>query len=230
MKKAIPWAVLAAALFLAVSCASTPPQKPKEPETPQVTVEPQKPAVPAPEAELAKAKELKQRADRYSLGDYAPVEYAAAVKDLGAGEAAYGKDNAASKQSLDRAIDGFNTVISKGGGLLVERIQAESTASKKAADDIKAPVAVKDEYASALEVYNRAIKEKAAGDLEQAGSDFAQARDMFDAVYQTARDKREKALQAIQETDQVLEVSEQKASVAGETLTKEGFPAEGGGQ
>jgi tetratricopeptide (TPR) repeat protein len=228
MKKAIPWALLAAALFLAVSCASTPPEKPKEPEPPQVTVEPQKPAVPAPEAELAKAKELKQRADRYSLGEYAPVEYAAAVKDLEAGEAAYGKDNAASKQSLDRAIDGFTTVISKGGGLLVDKIQVQSTASKKAADDIKAPVAVKDEYAKALEVYNRAIKEKAAGNLEQAGSDFAQAQDMFDAVYAQARDKREKALQAMKETEQLQAESEQKAQEAETSLTDEGFSTEGG--
>ncbi len=228
MKKAIPWAVLAAALFLAVSCASTPPEKPKEPVTPQVTVEPQKPAVPAPEAELAKAKELKQRADKYSLGEYAPVEYAAAVKDLETGEAAYGKDNTASKQSLDRAIDGFNVVIRKGGGMLVDKIQEQSAASKKAADDIKANVAVKDEYATALEVYDRAIEEKAAGDLEQAGSDFAQAQDMFNAVYAQARDKRERALQVMKEAEQLQAESEQKAQEAETSLMDEGFSTEGG--
>jgi hypothetical protein len=228
MKKAIPWAVLATALFLAVSCASTPPEKPKEPETPQVKVEPQKPAVSAPEAELAKAKELKQRADKYSLGEYAPVEYAAAVKDLEAGESAYGKDNAASKKSLDSAIDGFTTVISKGGGILVDKIQQQSAASKKAADDIKANVAVKDEYAKALEVYNLAIKEKAVGDLEQAGSDFAQAQDMFDAVYGQARDKRENALQAMKEAEQLQAESEQKAQEAEKSLTDEGFSTEAG--
>ena len=228
MKKTLLWAGLAAALLFAASCASTPPQKPTPEPEPQVQVEPQKPA--APEAELAKAKELKQRADKYGLADYVPEEYAAASKDLAAGEAAYGKDNAASKQSLDKAISGFTAVISKGGALLVDRIQAESTASKKAADDVKAPVAVKDEYAAALAVYNGAVAAKKAGDLEKAGTDFAQARDSFDEVYQKARAKREKALQALQETDQVLTESEAKASEAQQGLENEGIPATGSGQ
>jgi hypothetical protein len=226
MKKALLWVALAAALVLAVSCKSTPPEQPA-PEQP-VQVEPAKPTVPAPEAELAKAKELKARADKYNLAEYAPDEYAAAVKDLAAGEAAYGKDNAAAKASLDKAISGFTAVINKGGGALVDRIQAESTAAKKAADDVKAPVAVKDDYAQALVVYNRAIAERAAGDLEKAGSDFAQARDMFDAAYQEARSLREKALQAIQATDQALATSEQIAESAEQTLAEEGFPAAGG--
>jgi hypothetical protein len=230
MKKTLLWAALAAALLFAASCASTPPVQPTPEPEPQVQVEPQKPAVPAPEAELAKAKELKQRADTYGLADYAPEEYAAASKDLAAGEASYGKDNAASKQSLDKAIAGFTSVINKGGAALVERIQSESTASKKAADDAKAPVAVKDEYAAALAVYNGALAAKKAGNLEKAGNDFAQARDMFDAVAKTALAKREKALQALQQTDQVLAESEAKASEAAQQLTSEGIPATGSGQ
>ena len=226
MKKTLFWAALAAALLFAASCKSTPPVEP-EPE-PQVQVEPVKPAVPAPEAELAKAKELKARADKYGLADYAPAEYAAATKDLAAGEAAYGKDNTASKASLDKAISGFTAVIAKGGGMLVEKIQAESTAARQAAEDIKADVAVKDEFAAALEVHNRALKEKAAGDLEKAGADFAQARDMFDAVYETAYAKREAALKAIQQTDEALAESEQKAADAQEALDSEGVPVQGG--
>lgn len=230
MKKAIPWAVLAAALFLAVSCASTPPEKPKEPETPPVKVEPVKPTVAAPEAELAKAKALKARADSYDLGDIVPVEYAAAKKDLEAGEAAYGKDNAASKESLDKAIDGFTTVIAKGGGLLVDKIQQRSSASKKKADDIKANVAAKDEYGKALAVYNQALQDKAAGNLEKAGNGFAEADQMFTAVYETARAKRENALEIMKEAEQVQAQSEQKAADAERSLTDEGFSAEGGGR
>jgi outer membrane protein TolC len=79
-------------------------------------------------------------------------------------------------------------------------------------------------------VYNRAEKEKAAGDMEKAGADFAQARDMFDAAYQSARQKREQALKAIQETDEALAQSEQKAVEAQETLDSEGIPVQGEGQ
>ena len=65
MRRIVPWAALLAALLLAVSCASTPPAKP--PETPQP---PEKPAVAAPDAELAQAKSLQQKADKYGLGDF----------------------------------------------------------------------------------------------------------------------------------------------------------------
>ena len=112
--------------------------------------------------------------------------------------------------------------------MLVEKIQAESTAARQAAEDIKADVAVKDEFAAALEVHNRALKEKEAGDLEKAGADFAQARDMFDAAYETASAKREAALKAIQQTDEALVESEQKAADAQEALDSEGVPVQGG--
>ena len=155
MRKTLFWAALAAAVVLAASCASTPPKAP-EPEPEPKAVQ----AVPAPEAELAKAKELKDRADAYDLGQYAPEEYAAAEKDLAAGEAAYGKDNAAAKKSLDKAVEGYTAVIAKGGAILVDRIQRESESSKKAADAVKAAVAVKEEYAAALALYNAGLAAK----------------------------------------------------------------------
>jgi hypothetical protein len=224
MRKTLFWAALAAAVVLAASCASTPPKAP-EPEPEPKAVQ----AVPAPEAELAKAKELKDRADTYDLGQYAPEEYAAAVKDLAAGEAAYGKDNAAAKKSLDKAVAGFTAVIAKGGAVLVDRIQLESESSKKAADAVKAAVAVKDEYAAALALYNAGLAAKKAGDLEKAGSDFAAARDGFDGAAVTARDKRERALQAMQETEDALAASEQNAADAQKALDSEGIPAQAGG-
>lgn len=223
MRKTLFWAALAAAVVLAASCASTPPKSP-EPQ-----VEPEKPVVPAPAAELAKAKELKDRADAYDLGQYAPEEYAAAEKDLAAGEAAYGKDNAAAKKSLDKAVAGYTAVIAKGGAILVDRIQRESESSKRTADEVKASVAVKDEYAAALAMYNGALAAKKAGDLEKAGSDFAAARDMFDDVAATARGKREKALQAMQETEDALAASQQKAADAQQALDSEGIPVQAGG-
>src|SRR5512135_1265522 len=111
MKRLVPLAVLAGALVLVVSCASTPPQKPAEPAPEQPKEQPKEQpqaAVPAPDAELAQAKELKQKVDDWGLGDYDPQEYDAANKALQAGEDAYGKDNAASKKSLDSAITGYN--------------------------------------------------------------------------------------------------------------------------
>jgi len=212
MRRIVPWAALLAALLLAVSCASTPPATP--PETPTAG---------APEAELAKAQGLQQRADKYGLGEYAPEDYAAATKDLKAGQDAYGKDNAASKESLTRAIDEFTSVITKGGALYLAKVQAESLASKKAADDLKASVAVKDEYAEANEAYQRALKAKDAGDIENAVADFTKARDLFDAAAALARQKKENATKALAGTKESMTASEKKAADAQKSLKDEGF-------
>ena len=175
MRKIIYLAAAAGALFLVISCASTPPQQPK-PETPQPqAVQPVQPAAAAPDAELAQAKGLQQRVDALGLGTYDPDDYAAANKDLQAGQDSYGKDNAASKKSLQAAITEYNAVISKGGPLYLAKLQEQTEASKKAADDLKASVAVKDDYATANGVYKKALQEKDAGDIENAGKDFVQA-------------------------------------------------------
>ena len=217
MRRIVPWAALIAALLLAVSCASTPPAKP--PETPQ----PEKPAVAAPDAELAQAQSLQQKADKYGLGQYDAEDYAAATKDLKAGQDAYGKDNAAAKESLTKSIDEFKSVISKGGALYLAKLQAQTEASKKAADDLKASVAVKDQYGEANDVYQRALKEKDSGDIDSAAADFTKARDLFDAAAALAQQKKDNATKALAGAQETMTASEKKAADAQKTLKDEGF-------
>jgi hypothetical protein len=226
MKKAIRGAALFAALALVVSCATTPAQKPVDQPVEKPT------AVGAlPEAELAKAKALKEKADAYSLGDYAPAEYAAAEKDLAAGESAYDKDNTASKASLDKAIAGYTSVIAKGGPLYLAKLQAQTDAARKAADDAKAGVAVKDDYDKAVAVADRAVKEKNALDIASAAADFPQATDMFNAAAASAREKRAAAEAAIKAANASAESSKQTAVAADSTLQTEGFTdVQGGGK
>ncbi len=220
MRRLVPLAVMAGALFLVISCASTPPQKPAEPVPEQPPAQPQ---AGAPDAELAQAKALKQKVDAWGLGDYAPEDYAAANKDLQAGEDSYGKDNAASKKSLDSAITGYNAVITKGGPQFLAKGQSDAEASKKAADDLKASVAVKDDYAKANETYQRAIKEKNALDIDNAAKDFEAARDEFDAVAKTAQEKKDAAMQAMQSAQEEQSASQQKADDAVKALKDEGI-------
>jgi tetratricopeptide (TPR) repeat protein len=207
MRKALLIVLAAAALLMAVSCASTPPEK----------------AVPLPETELAQAKQLKAKADLYNLGPLAQAEYTAAENDLKAGEDAYGKDNAASKASLDKAISGYQAVIAKGGPLYLGTISDRTAAAKKAADDLKASVAVKDDYAKAKAVYDRALAAKTAGDLEAATKDFEEARKMFEAVKAVAQEKRDKALAANTDAAKALEDSAAKAAEAQAALEAESF-------
>jgi tetratricopeptide (TPR) repeat protein len=207
MRKALLIVLAGAALLMAASCKSTPPEE----------------AVPLPETELAKAKELKAKADLYKLGPLAQAEYTAAENDLKAGEEAYGKDNAASKTSLDKAISGYQAVIAKAGPLYLGTIHDKTAAAKKAADDLKSSVAVKDDYAKAQAVYDRAVAAKTSGDLETATKDYEEARKMFEAVAKIAAEKRDKALAAGADAEKAKADAEAKAAEAQKALDAETF-------
>jgi len=207
MRKALLIVLATAALLMVASCKSTPPEV----------------AAPLPETELAKAKELKAKADLYNLGPLAQAEYNAAESDLKAGEAAYGKDNAASKASLDKAIAGYQAVIDKAGPLYLGTLNDKAAAAKKTADDLKASVAVKDDYAKAQAVYDRALKEKAAGDLAAATKDFEEARKLFEAVAKVAAQKRDLALAAGAEAAKAQADAEAAAAAAQKALESEGL-------
>ena len=156
MMKAIRGAALCAALALVASCASA-PQKPVE--QPQQPVVQPTPAGALPEAELARAKALKDQVDKYSLGDYDGEDYAAAEKALAAGQDTYGKDNTASKKSLDAAIAGYTAVNAKGGAAYLAKLKEKMDAARADADAAKAPVAVKEDYGKASAVADRAMAE-----------------------------------------------------------------------
>jgi tetratricopeptide (TPR) repeat protein len=207
MRKAFLIVLAGAALLMAASCKSTPPEE----------------AVPLPETELAKAKELKAKADLYKLGPLAQAEYDAAESDLKAGEVAYGKDNAASKVSLDKAIAGYQAVIAKAGPLYLGTLNDKAAAAKRAADDLKASVAVKDDYTKAQAVYDRALAAKASGDLEAATKDYEEARKSFDAVAKVAQEKMDKAFAANADAAQALYESAAKAAEAQDALEAERF-------
>ncbi len=219
MRTALFQAILLGGLALVVSCASAPTGKPGE-EAAQAL----------PEAELARAKDLNQRIDNLGLGDYARTEYTAGLKSLKTGEDAYGKDNAASKRSLDDAIGAFTAVIAKGGPLYLGKAREQTLSSKKAADDAKAAVAVKDDYAKASQSYDRAEKDSAAGDIESAAKGYASARDLFSAAAARALQKRAKAQQALRDADTALSASEQKAADSQKSLQAEGFGVSSGSQ
>ena len=235
MRKISLFASLLVVFAFAISCASTPPQNPlpeaAQPEAAQPeAAQPEKLAVSAPDAELAQAKNLQLKIDTYGLAPYDAENYQTGTRDLKAGEDAFGTDNASSKKSLDSAISAFDAVIAKGAPLLVAQVQEQSEASKKAADDLLAAVAVKEDYAKADAIYQGALQEKSAGDLESAGKDFSEAQKLFDAVAEAAQKKKDVAMQSLQAAQQDLTSSEQKAADAQTLLQEEGIAVSGSGQ
>ncbi|HET6450604.1 MAG TPA: hypothetical protein VFI08_04800 [Spirochaetia bacterium] len=220
MRKLAVLAMAGGALLLVVSCASTPAPKPA-PAAPAAA--PAAAAPGAPDQELAQAKDLKAKVDSFGLGDFDADDYAAANKDLQAGQDSYGKDNAASKKSLDSAISEYNAVLSKGGDAYLAKSQAQADASRKAADDLKASVAVKDDYAAADAVYQQAVKERASGDIANSSKDFDSARQQFDAVAAAAQKKKDAALQAMQNATDQQTASQKNADDAEKSLKSEGI-------
>ena len=218
MRKALLIVLATVALLMAASCKSTPPVEPVQP------VEPAKPvAAPLPESELAKAKDLKARVDLFKLGPLAQAEYTAAENDFKAGQDTYGKDNAASKASLDKAVSGYQAVIAKAGPLYLGPLSDKAAAAKKSADDLKASVAASADYAKAKAVYDKALAEKTAGDLEGATKDFEEARKLFEAAAKVAAEKRDKALAAGKDAAKAGEDSAAKAAEAQKALESESF-------
>jgi colicin import membrane protein len=234
MKKIVTFGFLLAALSLVISCASAPPAKPEpepqpepQPQPEQPQPQPEQPAVANPDAERDQAESLQQKVDKYGLGNYDKDDYQAAGQALQAGQDAYGKDNAASKKSFLAAVDGYNAVLAKGGPLFLADAQKSADAARKAADDLKASVAVKDDYGKADAVYQRALEEKDAGDIENASKDFADAQAQFTAVAEVAQQKKDAATKAVQEAQQDAATSEQTATDAQNSLVNEGLVPSG---
>lgn len=186
MRKNLLLLVPAAALFLIVSCASPPETVEELPE--------------APEKEYAQAKELRQLIEDYDLSPAAPAAFQSAEERFQAGEAAYGKDNEAAKTAFDAAIKGYEEVISEAFPQLVRRRQSEVDAVRQAADELKAPVAVKEQYAAAASVYDRAVAARDAGNFQEALKLLDEAEKLFEAVYAEARAKKQRAEQSMSET------------------------------
>jgi hypothetical protein len=228
MKKIAFFSALLAVMALIISCASAPAKQPEPEQTkPQATPQ-EKPA--APDAELQQAKDLRQKADAYNLGSLDAEDYDAGVKSLQAGQDAYGTDNDAARASLQSAITSFKAVISKGGAVYLGQEQQKTEAAKKTADDLKAGVAVKDDYAQAESLYEKAIKEKDAEDIDNASRDFGQSRDMFVTVAASAQEKKTAAEKALADAQQGQTDAEKKAADAQQALKDEGFTATGAAQ
>jgi hypothetical protein len=234
MKKALVFALLAAVSVIVASCASA-PAKPMEKQQGTAPMT----AASLPEAELASARELQQKADAFHLGDFAPEEYAAGKSALAAGQDSYGKNNAASRKSLDQAAASFTAVIDKGGKAYLAKAKAEADTSRKAADDLKASAAIQlsaassrekyiaYEYGKAQEAYDKAGKEGEAGDLGAAGKDYAAARSGFTAAAASAQVKKDRAVRALAETERAMTASEKNAEDAQKSLRDEGFTSSG---
>ena len=123
-------------------------------------------------------------------------------------------DRAAGVDMLDESILRFNLVVQKGRQMVATGSKEKTDDSKAKSEQIKAQVAVKDQYQSAVGVYDDGVSKLAAGNYEDAAAAFDQAREAFDAAYAAAADKRAKAQAAMDSAAAAAADSARKADEA----------------
>jgi hypothetical protein len=123
-------------------------------------------------------------------------------------------DRASGVDALDEAILRFNLVVQKGREMAVAVVKAKTDESKQRSEEIKANVAVKDMYDSAIQLYNEGASQLAAKDYEAAVGAYTDAGAGFDAAYQAAAAKRATAEAAMKEAANATAESQRKAEEA----------------
>ena len=211
-------------LGLLGSCATAPETEPdtadqeQEGDTETVAEAVAAEAVPRPDAEQKQAADLKSRIETYGLDKLAPQEYQAAEEKFADGMAALDKDNAASQKAFEEAIVGYQGVIDKGFPLASGAMKERTQAAMNRADEVKGAVAAKEDYQKARQVHQQAIAAEQAGDYENALARFEQAEGLYLAVYDAAKEKRDRAEASLKESQAELEALEARLKEAADEI------------
>lgn len=123
-------------------------------------------------------------------------------------------DRAAGQDALEEAILRFNLVVQKGREMTVSTIKDKTDEAKRRSEDIKANVAVKDQYEAAQSLYAEGASQLAAKDYESAADSFDRAGAGFDEAYQAAAEKKAKADEAMKAAEEATAESQRKAEEA----------------
>jgi hypothetical protein len=123
-------------------------------------------------------------------------------------------DRASGVDALDEAILRYNLVVQKGRETAVSTVKEKTDAEKQRSEDIKANVAVKDQYDAAMGLYNDGAGKLAAKDYEGAADAYSGAGSAFQAAYESAAQKRAAAEAAIKSAGEATAESQRKAEEA----------------
>ena len=183
--------------------------------------------VPAPDDAYDTAKTLRAQIQEFDLAQYAQSEFDSGETQFAAAEVAYNtEDYAAADGGFNLAIDSYTRVIRAGFRAIAGARQEEAEAQRALADEVKASVALTDNYAAALDIYNQALAQAEAGNDQNAAVLFENAAGLFAQVFADASAKRQQALEAMGRVDERI----QGLDVQRETLEREAQDDEGDDQ
>lgn len=124
------------------------------------------------------------------------------------------KEQASGVDSLDEAILRYNLVLQKGREMAATTVKEKTDQSKQRAEDIKADVAVRELYDSALQSYKEGDDQLLNKEYESAADAYDKSGSAFDEAYQAAAEKRAKAAEAIKAAEEATAESQRKAEEA----------------
>ena len=162
--------------------------------------------VSSPETKYNSATRLREKVHKYNLQQYAEEEYNIAEKNYQeAKELIDSKKNNKADKKLDEVNKKYQSVLDKGFPPCTEYRNKIVKEKKEMALEIKADVAVKNEYKEAEQIYNEALDYKEKKEYEKAIDTLNLAEEKFINAYDTAEDKKIRAEKSIKSTEDAFE-------------------------
>ncbi len=160
-------------------------------------------------------------ADEIEAKDYSRWDsgnYALAMEKLEAEEALWSSEDAVRRaealDALEEAILRLNLVIQIGRESIASAARENAEASKYRSDDIKAGVAAREEYESALSAMGDADSLFKLKEYEAAAEAYALSMSAFDRAFEIAAEKRTRASEAMRRAEEAAADSGRKADEA----------------
>ncbi|MDR3343182.1 MAG: hypothetical protein LBT14_10460 [Treponema sp.] len=158
---------------------------------------------------------IRSEIETYKLNTYDPDTFAAAEQAMRTALAAYNEEDIpAAQHAAAEALPQYQTVAATGWEALAAERRRRANAERTKALNIKAHIAMKDDYGAADAVYSQGEEAFTMKDFKQAIERFTPAETMFTAVYKTTAEKRQIADSAIQVADKKITDTRERAKNA----------------
>ena len=167
----------------------------------------------SPETKYEKANKLRAKVQKYELKKYAEEEYKTAEENFDkVNNLIESKKNLKASKTLDIVNNNYQTVLDKGLPPYTDEKNDITKKEKEYAEEIKANVAVKEQFEGAEERFNNAVKYKESKKYEKAIELFNEAKEKYSNAYSTAKEKKDKAKKSIDSTEEAFKELEATAS------------------
>jgi hypothetical protein len=160
----------------------------------------------SPETKYQSATKLREKVHKYSLQKYAEDEYKIAEQEYQEAKTLIdSKKNFKADKKLDNVNQKYQSVIEKGFPPCTEDKDKIVKEKKEKALEIKAEVAVKDQYVEAEQTYNEALDYKNNKEYEKAIDTLNIAEEQFIDIYNIAEEKKIRAENSIKSTEEAFQ-------------------------